>query len=136
MRRCEYWPYPYRVIENCKGNPNGLGLENQGKEHTIEELGEYDESLVKKVSDVPESQVHDRDLSLNIVVPACLDQPSDRREGVPCSQHLCTEAVPSLKPDRRREGRRGCGRNPQIPRQHPAACLETTIHHDGASGGR
>jgi hypothetical protein len=41
------------VIENCKGNPNGLGLENQGKEHTIEELGEYDENMVKKVSAVP-----------------------------------------------------------------------------------
>jgi len=48
--RCEYWPYPYRVIENCKGNTNGLGLTNQGKEHSVEELGEYDEKLVKKVS--------------------------------------------------------------------------------------
>lgn len=37
------------MIENCKGKSNGLGLENQGKEHTIEELGEYDETLVKKV---------------------------------------------------------------------------------------
>ena len=45
----EYWPYPYMAIEHCKGNPNGLGLENQGKEHTIEEIGEYDESKVKKV---------------------------------------------------------------------------------------
>lgn len=46
----EYWPYPYQAIENCKGNANGLGLENQGKEHTIEELGEYEESKIKKVS--------------------------------------------------------------------------------------
>lgn len=45
----EYWPHPYMTIENCKGNPNGLGLENQGKEHTIDELGDFDETKVKKV---------------------------------------------------------------------------------------
>ncbi|KAK4495189.1 hypothetical protein PRZ48_013516 [Zasmidium cellare] len=44
----EYWPHPYMAIEDCKGNPNGLGLENQGKEHTIEEIGEFDASKVKK----------------------------------------------------------------------------------------
>ncbi|KAK5701646.1 hypothetical protein LTR97_004464 [Elasticomyces elasticus] len=38
------------AIENCKGNANGLGLVDQGKEHTIEELGDYDESSVKKYS--------------------------------------------------------------------------------------
>lgn len=45
----EYWPHPYMAIENCKGNANGLGLENQGKEHTIDEIGDFDESKIKKV---------------------------------------------------------------------------------------
>ncbi|KAK5127339.1 hypothetical protein LTR85_006678 [Meristemomyces frigidus] len=44
----EYWPHPYMTIENCKGNANGLGLENQGKEHKPEEIGDYDESKIKK----------------------------------------------------------------------------------------
>ncbi|KAK3070470.1 hypothetical protein LTR53_010426 [Teratosphaeriaceae sp. CCFEE 6253] len=44
----EYWPHPYMAIEHCKGNSNGLGLVNQGNEHTIEELGDYDEAKVKK----------------------------------------------------------------------------------------
>jgi len=38
------------AIEHCKGNANGLGLVNQGKEHTLEELGDYDESKIKRVS--------------------------------------------------------------------------------------
>jgi alpha-ketoglutarate-dependent taurine dioxygenase len=45
----EYAPHPYMWIEHCKANPTGLGLKNQGKEHKIEELGEYDESAVKRV---------------------------------------------------------------------------------------
>ncbi|KAK5108471.1 hypothetical protein LTR62_008289 [Meristemomyces frigidus] len=45
---CEYWPHPYMAIEHCKGNANGLGLVNQGKEHTVEELGDFDESKVKR----------------------------------------------------------------------------------------
>ncbi|KXS98168.1 hypothetical protein AC578_6423 [Pseudocercospora eumusae] len=44
----EYFPYPYMAIENCKGNANGLGLEIEGKEHRIEEMGEYEESKVKR----------------------------------------------------------------------------------------
>ncbi|KAK4561460.1 hypothetical protein LTR86_004778 [Recurvomyces mirabilis] len=44
----EYWPHPYMAIEHCKGNANGLGLVNQGKEHTPEELGDYDESKIKR----------------------------------------------------------------------------------------
>lgn len=46
----EYAPHPYMWIEHCKGNPNGLGLETQGKEHTIEELGDWDPKAVKRVS--------------------------------------------------------------------------------------
>jgi alpha-ketoglutarate-dependent taurine dioxygenase len=46
----EYAPHPYLWIEHCKANPTGLGLKNQGKEHRIEEVGEYDESAVKRVS--------------------------------------------------------------------------------------
>ena len=60
--RCEYWPYPYKVIENCKGNNNGLGLKSQGKERSVEDLGEYDEDLVKKVSATRESSVQCEDL--------------------------------------------------------------------------
>ncbi|KAF2091770.1 Clavaminate synthase-like protein [Saccharata proteae CBS 121410] len=44
----EYAPYPYMWIENCKGNANGLGLATQGKEHTLEELGEYEDAKVKR----------------------------------------------------------------------------------------
>ncbi|KAH8681919.1 hypothetical protein BX600DRAFT_429821 [Xylariales sp. PMI_506] len=43
----EYAPYPYQWIGDCKGNPNGLGLTSQGKEKTIEELGEFDPKDVK-----------------------------------------------------------------------------------------
>lgn len=45
----EYAPHPYMWIENCKGNANGLGLETQGKEHTLEELGDWDPKAVKRV---------------------------------------------------------------------------------------
>ncbi|KIX02575.1 uncharacterized protein Z518_08516 [Rhinocladiella mackenziei CBS 650.93] len=44
----EYAPHPYLWIEHCKGNTTGLGLKNQGKEHTIEEIGDYDETAVKR----------------------------------------------------------------------------------------
>lgn len=44
----EYAPYPYRWIENCHGNANGMGIETEGKEHPIEDLGEFDESKVKR----------------------------------------------------------------------------------------
>ena len=45
----EYAPHPYLWIENCQGNPNGLGVATQGLEHTIEEIGDFDEMKVKKV---------------------------------------------------------------------------------------
>jgi hypothetical protein len=45
----EYAPYPYKWIERCRGNSNGLGLAEAGTHLTIEELGEYDASAVKKV---------------------------------------------------------------------------------------
>ncbi|EMC96203.1 hypothetical protein BAUCODRAFT_70747 [Baudoinia panamericana UAMH 10762] len=44
----EYFPHPYMAIENCKGNANGLGLAIQGREHTIEEIGEFEEDKVKR----------------------------------------------------------------------------------------
>jgi hypothetical protein len=34
----EYAPYPHVWIENCKGMPNGLGLETGGKEHAMDEI--------------------------------------------------------------------------------------------------
>jgi hypothetical protein len=46
----EYAPHPYMWIENCKAPSTGLGLKSEGKEHTIEELGDYDEHDVKRVS--------------------------------------------------------------------------------------
>ncbi|OKP13477.1 hypothetical protein PENSUB_668 [Penicillium subrubescens] len=44
----EYAPYPYKWIEKCKGNTNGLGLAEGGEHLTEEELGEYDKTAVKK----------------------------------------------------------------------------------------
>ncbi|KAF3400595.1 hypothetical protein DPV78_005026 [Talaromyces pinophilus] len=44
----EYAPYPYKWIERCKGNSNGLGLAPGGTRLEIEELGEFDPSAVKK----------------------------------------------------------------------------------------
>ncbi|KAL2822392.1 hypothetical protein BJX63DRAFT_426966 [Aspergillus granulosus] len=43
----EYAPYPYKWIERCKGNSNGLGLADGGERLTMEELGEYDPASVK-----------------------------------------------------------------------------------------
>ncbi|KAL4790926.1 hypothetical protein BDV19DRAFT_393661 [Aspergillus venezuelensis] len=43
----EYAPYPYKWIERCKGNSNGLGLAEGGERLTMEELGEYDKASVK-----------------------------------------------------------------------------------------
>jgi hypothetical protein len=45
----EYAPYPYKWIQKCKGNTNGLGLAEGGERLTEEELGEYDTTAVKKV---------------------------------------------------------------------------------------
>lgn len=45
----EYAPYPYKWIERGKGNSNGLGLAEGSTCLTMEELGEYDASAVKKV---------------------------------------------------------------------------------------
>ncbi|KAK0099658.1 hypothetical protein ONS95_013449 [Cadophora gregata] len=43
----EYAPFPYMWIEKCKGRPNGLGLENEGLEHKIEEMPEWDPAKIK-----------------------------------------------------------------------------------------
>lgn len=44
----EYAPHPYMWIENCKANSTGLGLVNQNKEHALAELGEFEESKIKR----------------------------------------------------------------------------------------
>ncbi|KAJ5184734.1 hypothetical protein N7491_007397 [Penicillium cf. griseofulvum] len=44
----EYAPHPYKWIERCKGNSNGLGLAEGGERLTLEELGDFDPSAVKK----------------------------------------------------------------------------------------
>lgn len=46
----EYAPFPYMWIENCKGRPNGLGLETEGLEHKMDEMPEFEESKIKRVS--------------------------------------------------------------------------------------
>lgn len=43
----EYAPYPYLWIENAKGCNNGLGLETQGREHTMDEMPEWNSDFVK-----------------------------------------------------------------------------------------
>lgn len=43
----EYAPIPYVWMSSCRGNPNGLGVATEGREKSLEELGEYDESKVK-----------------------------------------------------------------------------------------
>lgn len=43
----EYAPYPYAWIGDCKGNSNGLGLASQGKEKSLDELGEWNPKDVK-----------------------------------------------------------------------------------------
>lgn len=43
----EYAPHPYFWIGDCKGRPNGLGLETQGREKSMEEMGDYDPRYVK-----------------------------------------------------------------------------------------
>ena len=47
----EYAPYPYMWMENCKGNNNGLGVVAQGKEHKMEEMPEWKEESIRRVSD-------------------------------------------------------------------------------------
>ncbi|KAK2025430.1 Clavaminate synthase-like protein [Colletotrichum zoysiae] len=44
----EYAPHPYSWMGNCKANPHGLGVVSQGKELTLEELGDYDEASIKR----------------------------------------------------------------------------------------
>jgi hypothetical protein len=46
----EYAPFPYMWIERCKGRPNGLGLETEGLERTMDEMPEWEESKIKRVS--------------------------------------------------------------------------------------
>ncbi|KAL3422665.1 alpha-ketoglutarate dependent xanthine dioxygenase [Phlyctema vagabunda] len=43
----EYAPFPYMWIENCKGNTTGMGLVTQGKEHTMEEMPEWNPDFIK-----------------------------------------------------------------------------------------
>jgi hypothetical protein len=44
----EYAPHPYMWIGSCSGKANGLGLESEGKEKTIKELGDYNPDDVKR----------------------------------------------------------------------------------------
>ncbi|KAK7920175.1 dioxygenase [Apiospora marii] len=44
----EYAPHPYMWIGDCRGRPNGLGLETEGREKAVEELGGFDPAAVKR----------------------------------------------------------------------------------------
>lgn len=44
----EYAPFPYMWIENCKGRPNGLGLEDEGLEHQMNDMPEWDTAKIKR----------------------------------------------------------------------------------------
>ncbi|KAF4125816.1 Taurine catabolism dioxygenase TauD, TfdA family [Geosmithia morbida] len=44
----EYAPMPYLWMSACRGSPNGLGVASEGKEKSLEDLGEYDEAKVKR----------------------------------------------------------------------------------------
>jgi alpha-ketoglutarate-dependent taurine dioxygenase len=44
----EYAPYPYQWISACKGRANGLGLETEGREKTLEEMGEWNDRDIKQ----------------------------------------------------------------------------------------
>jgi alpha-ketoglutarate-dependent taurine dioxygenase len=44
----EYAPYPYQWMQNCHGNANGLGLETEGLEMDIKDLGDFEDSKIKR----------------------------------------------------------------------------------------
>ena len=87
----EYAPHPYLWIEHCKGNTTGLGLKSQGKEHPIEEIGDYDEKAIKRVSP-PVSCFSFQKLTV-ITVPTRLGQSCHRRESISSPWNLHTETV-------------------------------------------
>jgi hypothetical protein len=67
----EYAPFPYMWVENCKGRTNGLGLETEGKEHTMDEMPEWDPKKIKTVCCC--GKAYDLKLTLEIV-PNGLDE--------------------------------------------------------------
>lgn len=44
----EYAPRPYSWMGDCRGNPNGLGVVSEGREKSLDELGEWDPAHVKR----------------------------------------------------------------------------------------
>lgn len=44
----EYAPHPYKWMGDCRGSPNGLGVLTEGREKTMEELGDWSPSHVKR----------------------------------------------------------------------------------------
>lgn len=89
----EYAPHPYMWIGDCKANSNGLGLKCEGKEKNIEELGEYDEKDIKKVSGASGPVGNPADSS---VVSLCMDQSCHGREGFPSPRDMCTQTLHPL----------------------------------------
>lgn len=44
----EYAPFPYMWMGDCRGNANGLGVVSEGKERTLEDLGDWDPAKIKR----------------------------------------------------------------------------------------
>ncbi|KAL6413003.1 putative alpha-ketoglutarate dependent xanthine dioxygenase protein [Ilyonectria robusta] len=44
----EYAPHPYQWMGDCRSNPNGLGIVSQGREKSLEELGDWNPAFVKR----------------------------------------------------------------------------------------
>lgn len=44
----EYAPRPYSWMGECRGNPNGLGVASEGREKSLDELGDWDPAHVKR----------------------------------------------------------------------------------------
>lgn len=43
----EYAPHPYQWMSSCRGNPNGLGVATEGREKSLDELGDWNPAFVK-----------------------------------------------------------------------------------------
>jgi xanthine dioxygenase len=86
----EYAPYPYMWMENCKGNNNGLSVVPQGREHKMEEMPEWKEEFIKRVSfGAVSSFLYERTIMLIfLLVSLCLDH-TEWRESAADSWHVC-----------------------------------------------
>jgi hypothetical protein len=80
------------VIENCKGNANGLGSVSQGREHTIEEVGKFEEEKVERVSGFPDLWLLHMLIDHDVLSPR-MAQPPHRRKSLPSPRDLCEKTL-------------------------------------------